>query len=91
MPAEADISQQLAGAYTRAVEGTSFSPQPTWTGFYGVCDATWLNQAGIPAITFGPGDLRVAHGNDEYVDLDEVWVAARTYALLAAQWCELSG
>jgi acetylornithine deacetylase/succinyl-diaminopimelate desuccinylase family protein len=59
-------------------------------GFPAVADTTWLNAAGIPAITYGPGDLRSAHAVDESVVLSEVHEAALTYALLAAQWCGLA-
>jgi acetylornithine deacetylase len=62
----------------------------TIRGFAAVDDATWLNAAGIPAITYGPGDLRAAHAVDEWVDIDEVVTAARTYALLALDWCGLA-
>jgi acetylornithine deacetylase/succinyl-diaminopimelate desuccinylase family protein len=58
-------------------------------GFAAVDDATWLNAAGIPAITYGPGDLRAAHAVDEWVDIEEVIKATRTYALLALEWCGL--
>ena len=50
-------------------------------------DASWLTKGGTPAISYGPGDLRVAHADDEYVLIDEVMCAARTYALLAMDWC----
>jgi acetylornithine deacetylase/succinyl-diaminopimelate desuccinylase-like protein len=29
---------------------------------------------------FGPGDLRVAHGTDEHVPVDDLVAAARIYA-----------
>ncbi|GAA3990719.1 M20/M25/M40 family metallo-hydrolase [Allokutzneria multivorans] len=83
----ADINTTLAAAYKEAAVGTRFAPEPTFTGFYGGCDATVLKKLGIPSVVLGPGDLRVAHANDEYVDLDEMWLAARTYALVAADWC----
>ena len=56
-------------------------------GFPAVEDTTWLNAAGIPAISYGPGDLRAAHAVNEWVDLAEVHEAALTFALLAAAWC----
>ncbi|MDH3250340.1 MAG: ArgE/DapE family deacylase [Acidimicrobiia bacterium] len=36
----------------------------------------FVNQAGIPAVLFGPGDLRVAHAADEHVDLRDVATCA---------------
>lgn len=59
-------------------------------GFPAVEDTTWLNAAGIPAISYGPGDLRAAHAVDESVALSEVHEATLTYALLAAQWCGIA-
>jgi acetylornithine deacetylase len=56
-------------------------------GFPAVEDTTFLIAAGIPAISYGPGDLRRAHAVDESVDIVEVHEATLTYALLAAQWC----
>ncbi len=56
-------------------------------GFPAVDDATWLTLAGIPAITYGPGDLGVAHADDEFVRIDEVIAATKAFALLAMQWC----
>ncbi len=56
-------------------------------GFMAVNDTTFLNAAGVPAISYGPGDLRVAHAVDEHVSIDELLRAAKTYAVLAAIWC----
>ncbi len=56
-------------------------------GFPAVDDATWLTLAGIPAITYGPGDLGVAHADDEFVRIDEVIAATKAFALLAMPWC----
>jgi acetylornithine deacetylase len=43
--------------------------------------------AGIPALQYGPGDVRYAHAADENVALADVLHAARTYALLAVRRC----
>jgi len=56
-------------------------------GFAAVDDAAFLNRAGIPAITIGPGDLRVAHAANEYVAIDELVDAAKIYALSIVEWC----
>src|SRR6266480_415190 len=42
-------------------------------------DLRLLVNGGIPAILFGPGDVRVAHKPDEHVDVAEVILAARAY------------
>lgn len=55
--------------------------------FLAVDDATFLSQAGIPSITCGPGTCVMAHQVDEYVPVTEVIAAAKTYALLAMDWC----
>jgi len=43
-------------------------------------DASDFAEAGVPAIVFGPGSIELAHGNDEWVDLDEVARAAEILA-----------
>jgi acetylornithine deacetylase len=59
-------------------------------GFAAVEDTTFLTSAGIPAISYGPGDLRIAHSVDEHVDTGELVTACKTYALLAATWCDVA-
>jgi acetylornithine deacetylase len=41
----------------------------------------------VPAIVYGPGELRIAHGIDEHVLVDEIPVAARALALAVLDWC----
>lgn len=59
-----------------AAEGLS-----AWT------DAALLNEAGIPAICFGPGDIALAHSAEEWVPLAEIETATRVLARLASDWC----
>ena len=44
-------------------------------------------KAGIPAVTFGPGQLSVAHQPDEYLDLDEYRQAIEIMALSIIAMC----
>lgn len=52
------------------------------------CDARLFEAFGIPSVVFGPGDLRRAHGADEYVTEDELaqyaWTLSATLLELFA-------
>ena len=43
--------------------------------------------AGIPTLHYGPGDVRLAHGPDEAVDLDEVLTVTRALVLAMVRSC----
>ncbi|HVU68589.1 MAG TPA: ArgE/DapE family deacylase [Ktedonobacteraceae bacterium] len=45
-----------------------------------------VNMGGIPALLFGPGDVRVAHMPDERVSKAEILMAARAYILAALRY-----
>ena len=81
-----DPSHPIVAATARAHEQATGRPAVI-RGFGAVEDTTFFNAAGIPAISYGPGDLRVAHAIDESVDIEEVVTATATFALLAAEWC----
>ncbi len=39
-------------------------------------DAAFLNEAGIPAVCYGPGDIAQAHSADEWIDVAEIVTCA---------------
>ncbi|MGN6167966.1 MAG: ArgE/DapE family deacylase [Solirubrobacteraceae bacterium] len=82
-----DITAALCAAHERAAAGTELAGAAEVSGFPAVDDASWLTIEGIPAISYGPGDLAVAHADDEFVSVDEVMCATRAFALLAMEWC----
>jgi acetylornithine deacetylase len=85
------IVHAVCDAHERAAAGTRFEGRPPIRGFAAVEDTAFLNAGGIPAISYGPGDIRVAHAYDEYVLIDELVTAAKTYAVLALDWCGVDG
>ena len=85
-----EITAAMCAAQERAAEGTRFTTPAEVAGFPAVDDASWLTLAGIPAISYGPGDLAVAHADNEFVRIDEVMCATRAFALLAMEWCGTS-
>jgi len=46
-----------------------------------------VNTGRTPTLLFGPGDVRNAHGPDEYVEVDELIAATRTLAMTALRFC----
>ena len=50
-------------------------------------DGMYLYGAGIPSVTFGPGDIRDAHFGEESVELSQVLTAAKVLALTAIDYC----
>jgi acetylornithine deacetylase len=76
----------LVGAAASAFEQAAGRPARV-VGWTAVHDGSFLNAAGIPTICCGPGDVRAAHRPDESVDIDELILATKIYAFLAAGWC----
>jgi acetylornithine deacetylase len=82
----------LVGATVRArdsVLGVALPPPSPGApvNFGAASDASFFQAAGIPAVVFGPGDLKVAHSRDESVSLDEVVLAAQALAATVVEWC----
>ena len=40
-------------------------------------------QSGLPCLVFGPGDIAQAHTKDEWIELDQVRIAAEAYYQIA--------
>jgi acetylornithine deacetylase/succinyl-diaminopimelate desuccinylase family protein len=53
-----------------------------------VTDAGWFARAGIPVAIYGPGSLRQAHIVNEYVEISDLMVAAKSIALTIYNWCQ---
>jgi acetylornithine deacetylase len=70
------LREALAGEGLEApIEGLS-----AWT------DAALLNEAGIPAICFGPGDIGLAHAAEEYVPVRDIEQATAVLEQVALEW-----
>jgi len=80
VPLDAPIVRALEAAMRGEGESVLEEGMSAWT------DAAILNDAGIPAICYGPGDILLAHADEEWVPLDEVERATRVLARLAREW-----
>jgi len=70
---------QLASKVIKKVRGY----EPEIQTSYASCDMYIFGRAGIPTIILGPGDLRMAHSADEYVQIEEVLTASKIYFEIA--------
>jgi acetylornithine deacetylase len=84
-PSDVAIDAPIVGALSRALEdcneNTHIAGMTAWT------DAALLNAAGIPAICFGPGDIRLAHAAEEWIPVAEIERATAVLTRLATTWC----
>jgi succinyl-diaminopimelate desuccinylase len=75
-------NEPLAQAVARSIEVVTHNP-PSFEMCPGLLETRYYAAQGIPAYGYGPGQLLVAHGPDEYVDLRRVIDCAAVYALTA--------
>lgn len=79
---DAPIVRRLKGALERENLPVGIEGLSAWT------DAALLNEAGIPAICFGPGDIGLAHAAQEFVPIEEIGLATRVLTRVVREWCE---
>jgi acetylornithine deacetylase len=84
MPSDVSVDAAVVTIVRRAVEAEGMESRiegmSAWT------DAAILNEAGIPAICFGPGDISLAHAAEEFVPIDEIEKATRVLTRVARDW-----
>jgi len=78
-----DVSPEAAvvQSLTRAIESEGMTA--TIEGMSAWTDAAILNEAGIPSICFGPGDIRLAHAAEEWIPVAEIERATAVLARMA--------
>ncbi len=60
------------------------------SGFKAAADETFLTQAGIPTILFGPGSIGSGiHGPDEFVPVNQLIDCTKVFAMMAMDWCDV--
>jgi acetylornithine deacetylase len=82
VPVDAPIVKRLVGAIKREGIPVRIEGLSAWT------DAALLNEAGIPTVCFGPGDIALAHAAEEFVPVDDIEGATRVLARVVREWCE---
>jgi acetylornithine deacetylase len=85
-PSDVRSDAPVVRSLSRAIEAeggsVSIEGMSAWT------DAAILNDAGIPSVCFGPGDIRLAHAPEEFVPVSEIETATRVLTRVAREWLE---
>lgn len=83
-PSDVAVDAPVVRSLVRALESEKLSAPieglSAWT------DAALLNEAGITAVCFGPGDIALAHSAEEYVPVTEIDQAAAVLTRVAREW-----
>lgn len=79
--ADAPIVRELAASLADRGERVAIGGMSAWT------DAALLNDAGVPAICFGPGDIAHAHAAEEWIHVEDIERAAAVLETLIERWC----
>lgn len=82
-PTDAAICDALRGAH-RKVTGRETTTEAVT---YGADMRHFIVFGGMPCVMYGAGDIRVAHAPDEYLEVDELLIAAKVVAVMLAGWC----
>ena len=82
VPVDSPIVKRLSGALEREKLPVKIDGHSAWT------DAALLNEAGIPTICFGPGDIALAHSAEEFVSIEEIDLATRVLTRVVREWCD---
>ncbi|MGD1986106.1 MAG: M20/M25/M40 family metallo-hydrolase [Desulfobacterales bacterium] len=78
-----EVTEPIVQAAAWATQTVSGLP-PVYGGVPGATDGTFLwSMKNIPIVTMGAGDRQVPHQIDEWVDLEQLVVTAKIYALTA--------
>lgn len=84
LPSDVSVDAPVVKMLERALQGAgsevSIQGLSAWT------DAALLNEAGIAAICFGPGDIALAHAAEEYVPVSEIERATEVLTKVAQEW-----
>jgi len=53
-------------------------------------DMGWFCNMGIPTMNIGPGNPRLAHHSDEFVEISDLVICTKMIASIIMDWCEIA-
>jgi acetylornithine deacetylase len=87
LPAGHPLAELVRGAHTDVTGGSGLRERGAPYG----SDLRLYAGEGIPTLHYGPGDVRLAHGPDESVELDEVVRVTQALVLATLRSCGTAG
>lgn len=90
---DADCGETLDDQpFFQTVRDTAVEVNPTST-VEGICchtDMGWFCNVGMPTMNLGPGDSRLSHQADEFIDVDELITCTKIIASIIINWCSIA-
>lgn len=80
VPEDAAVVQALLAATEQADARAAITGVSYWA------DAAVFNGAGMPAVCYGPGDIALAHGAEEWIPVDEISRASNVLRRFVSDW-----
>jgi LysW-gamma-L-lysine carboxypeptidase len=88
-PYRAKLDSKIVRAINRSILKLGFE-KPSFIVKSGTGDMnTYANSFGIDAVTYGPGDTKLSHTTDEWVDIDELFNCAKVLVATAEEFFRL--
>src|SRR3954454_21084661 len=84
-PLDVPLDHPAVGALAGSLRGVGLDPAPQ--GFGAATDLAWYGERRLPGIICGPGRLTQCHVADEYIDTEQLLLAAKVYAQMLVEWC----
>ena len=84
---QTNVNHSIIGALKHAYKNVKNNSAILEGVTYGSDLRLFTNHADIPAVLFGPGDVRLAHSANEYIEIEEVLTCVKIITNLIIKWC----
>lgn len=84
---QTDVNHSIIRALKHAYKNVNNNSAILEGVTYGSDLRLFTNHADIPAVLFGPGDVRLAHSANEYIEIEEVLTCVKIITNLIIKWC----
>ncbi|MCA0988187.1 peptidase [Guptibacillus algicola] len=87
LPGEVSVEHPLLSILKHNYEESSGQELKIEASPWGTDGGLLTQLAETPALVFGPGETALAHFSNEYIDIDQMMLAAEVYVHTIVEWC----